>query len=141
MLALIDPASGETLLASAGHCLPFILRASPAAPEELEADCGYPLGVVEDAKYATTTATLGRDPFVFVCYTDGVIEAMDSDQEIFGVERLLQVLSDVGAVNPQPLVKAVRRKVARFSAATKQSDDITVLAALIAPGSLEWGTG
>ena len=99
------------------------------------------MGVVEEAKYATTTATLGRDPFVFFCYTDGVIEAMDSDQEMFGVERLLQVLSDVGAVNPQPLVKAVRRNVARFSAATKQSDDITMLAVLIAPGSPGSSTG
>lgn len=130
LLALIDPATRSIRLASAGHCRPFILRASPGAPEEVEVEHCFPLGVMEESEYPSRIVTLGDDPCVFFCYTDGVIEAMNSDHQVFGMDRLLKVLADLKTLSPQPVVKRVRTHVAKF-AATKQSDDITLLAARI----------
>lgn len=131
LLALLDPSSRSIRFASAGHCLPLIVRASGSLPEELAAESAYPLGVVEEADYKTTTAEIGPEPFVLFCYTDGLIEAMNEDGQMFGLDRLRQALTEFRELDPQPLVKHVRKAVASFAASAKQSDDITLLAARV----------
>lgn len=131
LLALIDPKSRVIRFASAGHHLPLILRSSQDAPEELSADPAFPLGIVEEVEFPTATAELGPDPFTYCCYTDGVIEAMNGDNEMFTYERLLSVLGDQRDANPRTIVQQVRREVSKFAAGAHQSDDITILAAYI----------
>jgi len=131
LLALIDLQAREIRFATAGHCLPLLVRATGEPPEELAATPAYPLGVVPESDYLTTTIDAGPDPFAFVSYTDGVIEAMNGQGQTFGKEQLLEVLSDWRDLNPRGLVKHVRASVSRFAAGAAQSDDITILAALI----------
>ena len=128
-LALVDPASHQIKFASAGHYPPLIARGANVSPEELEVDCGYPLGVVETAEFVTRTVDLGPEPFVFFCYTDGVTEAMNVHGKQYSKDRLLEALADLSDLNPQALVTQIRRKVARFTEGARQSDDITMLAA------------
>ncbi|MGB2988313.1 MAG: SpoIIE family protein phosphatase [Phycisphaerae bacterium] len=128
LLALLDVNRHNIRFASAGHCTPFIIRPAENTLEELPADAGYPLGIVEESNFTTATVDLGPDPFVFFCYTDGVTEAMNSDGNVFGLDRLRQALTEHCELGPQPLVKRVRKNVARFTAGAKQSDDITLLA-------------
>ena len=135
LLALIDPATGHIELATAGHHLPLIVRPSSGSLEELEADAHYPLGVVEDAEYETTTIQLGADPFTIFLYTDGVIEAMNPDRQLFGIERLRELLREAPDTAPQPLVRKIRESITDFAAGAAQSDDITMLAACVGVGS------
>ncbi len=132
LFAWIEQSSHKVQFATAGHHLPLILRPSQTDPEELTAEAAYPLGVVEDAEFKTTTVDLGPEPFVFCCYTDGVIEAMNGANEVFTFERLLQTLRDLNNRNPASLVHRVREEVAKFAAGASQSDDITILAAYVA---------
>lgn len=129
VLALIDPASHEVKLASAGHCRPLIARGAGVSPEELELDSGFPLGVVEAAEFVTRTVHLGPEPLALFCYTDGVTEAMSIRGEQFGMSRLLKALADLSDLNPQAMVRHVRQEVVRFTKGAPQSDDITMLAA------------
>ncbi|UCC30661.1 MAG: SpoIIE family protein phosphatase [Phycisphaerales bacterium] len=131
LLALLDPKSHRIHFASAGHHLPLVVRASQPHPEKLTGEAGYPLGIMEEVEYPTTTADLGPEPFAFFCCTDGVIEAMNNDRQQYGSDRLLQTLSEVGELDPQPLMKHVREDIAGFVAGAKQSDDLTMLAALV----------
>lgn len=131
LLALIDPKEHSIRFASAGHFPPLILRASTESPEDLGGECGFPLGVVEEADYVTTSAELGSEPFTFFGFTDGVVEAMDASEHIFGAERLTEILREHRALDPQPLVKQVRRTVAKFVGGAPQSDDITIFAARV----------
>ena len=108
--------------------MPYVLRAEQETPEELTGEGGYPLGVVEGASFDTITAELGAEPFLLFSYTDGVIEAMTSEQEMFGTERLLAALSEQRAASPASLVKHIRKQVTNFAAGAPQSDDITMLA-------------
>ena len=94
-------------------------------------EAGYPLGIMEEVEYPTTTADLGPDPFALFCYTDGVIEAMNTDRQQYGADRLLETLGNAGELDPQPLVKHVRKDLTGFVAGAKQSDDLTMLAALV----------
>ncbi len=130
-LALIDPATGSVRVSSAGHCQPLVVRNDGSEPSELTVEPGYPLGVVDTARYGTETVELGPDPFVYLCYTDGVTEAMNAAQDHFGKERLIASLRDIKDLNPTPLVKQVRRAVSQFAEGAKQSDDITLLAARV----------
>ena len=131
VLALIDPRSHRVDLSLAGHSPPLVVRAGQAAPEPLQAEPTYPLGVVDEAVFSKSTVDLGPDPFLLFCYTDGVIEAMNPEGEMFAAERLIEVLSNRPDLNPQGLVKQVRKSVTNFVAGARQSDDITILAARV----------
>jgi sigma-B regulation protein RsbU (phosphoserine phosphatase) len=66
---------------------------------------------------------------VLTLYTDGVIEAVDENQQEFGTDRLIKVLSESKRSGPSTLIKDVLSKVKDF-AAGEQGDDITVLVAV-----------
>ncbi len=132
LLALVDPEARTVGLASAGHCPPLILRSGQDAPEEVRAESGLPLGVQEEINYTSTTVDLGPTPAAVLCYTDGVIEAMDGEGHMFGTKRMHDAFVEVAVESsPQTIVKHLRKHVARFTAGARQSDDITLLAARI----------
>lgn len=131
LLALIDPEAATLCFASAGHCMPILWAPSRDEPRSIEVDPGFPLGVVEEAEYTSTTVELGKGPSMFFGYTDGVIEAMNPDRKMLQLEGLIDVLSKNKSKSPQGLIKAVRNAVTDFAAGAAQSDDITMLAARI----------
>lgn len=132
LLALVDPEARTIRLASAGHCPPLVLRSGQEVPEEIRAESGLPLGVEEEIEYTSTTIDVGATPTQVLCYTDGVIEAMNTEGHTFGTKRVHDALIEVAdESNPQTVVKHLRKEVARFTAGAKQSDDITLLAARV----------
>lgn len=128
LLVVIEPKEQRVQVASAGHHLPLVLRGTEEAPEELVADSGLPLGVSDTADFPTASVNMGPDPYLLFTYTDGVIEAMNADQQMFGTRRLIEALVENRQATPQRLVKQVRKSVATFAAGARQSDDITMLA-------------
>lgn len=60
-------------------------------------------------------------------YTDGVPEAVNVADEMFGEERLLEVLNRDPEAGPEELIRRVRDAVDRFAGSTEQFDDITML--------------
>jgi sigma-B regulation protein RsbU (phosphoserine phosphatase) len=132
LLALVDPQARTVRLGSAGHCPPLVLRSGHDAPEEVRAESGLPLGVLEEVEYTSTSVDLGREPAAVLCYTDGVIEAMNGEGHMFGTKRMHDAFLEVATESsPQSIVKHLRKHVARFTAGASQSDDITLLAARI----------
>ena len=121
----------EIRQSGAGHCTQYMLRSGGAAPEPVETEPGFPLGVVEDATYETAVIRPGDAPFIFFTYTDGVIEAIDEGGNAYTTERLVEVLSTQPERNPQALVKHVRKSVSTFADTVPQSDDITIMATLV----------
>ena len=63
-------------------------------------------------------------------YTDGVTEATDANEELFGEERLLAELNDATEPNPEALLPHIRDKIAEFVKDAPQFDDITMLGLL-----------
>lgn len=128
-LMLLDPARRMLRCSSAGHFAPLFLRAGSPAPHEPVIEGGMPLGVAEHGDYPCVEIDLGRDPVTFLVYTDGIIEAMNVDQQLFGDAALRTALASRPDLNPQSVIKHVRRSVSDFVGAAKPSDDITLLAA------------
>ena len=128
LIALLDPATRTIRIASAGHHLPHLLTLDPPGCRTLEVEPGYPLGVVADAEYTTTTIELGRPPCTLFFCTDGVFEAMDAAAEAFGERRMHDVLIHSGSIDPQQVIDCMRKAIRGFTGPAPQSDDITMLA-------------
>lgn len=129
LLMLLDPSRRVIRCSCAGHFSPLLLRADEAAPVEPEMEGGLPLGVAENGEYPTMEIPLGPDPVTIFAYTDGVVEAMNSAEKLFGDAALRAALASRPDLSPQSIIKHVRRSVADFVGPANPSDDITLLAA------------
>jgi serine phosphatase RsbU (regulator of sigma subunit) len=122
VLAVLDPARHEVPIVSAGHPLPLLRRGSGGVEMLAETDTGLPLGVDRGAAYAQSTLTLGPGDCLTL-YTDGVTEAMNSQQELYGEGRLRAQL-DSGPQGAASIGARILADVKQFVGARRQSDDI-----------------
>ena len=120
-----DPATGELTYANGGHNPPLIVH-SDGTSMELPQTNGVALGVMGGMEYEQSKITLEPgDTAVF--YTDGVSEAMNGENEEFGMDRFSQVFANVPPSGAIAANKAVFEAVQQFADGTPQSDDITCL--------------
>jgi serine phosphatase RsbU (regulator of sigma subunit) len=125
---ILDLGSGELNWCNAGHDAPLCLRPGQKIPARLEGDSGPPLCVIEGYPYLPENYRLL--PGEALClFTDGVTEAMNAGDELYGRQRLFSVLkASFGATDAMQLVNAVRDDVRDFVRDTERSDDLTILA-------------
>ena len=124
---LLDIETGAFAYCNAGH-EPPLLRRADGTFERLEHAGGPPLCVMEDFEYPTGHRALEAGEWLCVV-TDGVTEAMNVREELYGFDRLRALLArQPETASPAAIVAAVRDDVRRFAGAADQSDDITVLA-------------
>lgn len=106
-------------LCNAGHNLPILITSDVSY---LKINPNLALGLIEGYQYKQETI-----PFLssskFICYTDGVTEAMNKLRQQYGEERLLTVLS----INLKDINSAIIDSVSRYVAGAEQSDDITIV--------------
>jgi len=125
VVAVIDPHNHKLTLVNAGH-MPPLLRASSGEVIEIGGEeAGLPLGVVDDYEYEAYERDLQPGDFVTV-FTDGFSEAMNSDRELFGMERLIEVVGDK-SVGSHELGEFVLKNVRDFAGDYPQSDDMCLV--------------
>ena len=124
LCGLMDVASGELQLASAGHESPVRVHAD-GRREFLPVQAGPPLGLEIADHYPVWRGRL-QPGDALLAYTDGISEAFDTRQQAFGEDRLLDAL--LPDANPQQLCTALAGAVRGFVGGAEQSDDITLLA-------------
>jgi sigma-B regulation protein RsbU (phosphoserine phosphatase) len=109
---------------NAGHPSPFLIRRGAA--EEAFTEGSYPVGLVPEAQY--TAVCLKLEPGdTLVLFSDGVTEAMDPDDQLFGIPRLKQVLTGQTECPLENLQKCVLEAVENFTRGAHQADDLTLL--------------
>ena len=116
--------SGNLEYLNAGHPSPLVLRRGEVI--ELFTEGSFPVGLLPEAEYATTRATIEPGD-TLILYSDGVTEAADPEGHMFGVPRLSQVLVDQDAASLDDLQERVVESVKSFSRGASQADDITLL--------------
>ena len=114
-------------LCSAGQTQPIYLsgKTGDALLVETEGDT-FPLGILDEADYQETRLQLETGDRV-VLYTDGIVEAMNEKEEMFGFERLLETVKDSQTMTAETLLNEVKIKVNEFSGNAPQHDDITII--------------
>jgi serine phosphatase RsbU (regulator of sigma subunit) len=121
---ILDPKSGVLRYANAGHNPPYVRRVAGPV-ESLNATGGLVLGVMQGVKYPTHTVQLLRGDQL-VLYTDGVTEAFNPAEELYGVQRLVDEVHVHGSGTPAALVERICQSVTNFAGTAPQSDDITL---------------
>jgi sigma-B regulation protein RsbU (phosphoserine phosphatase) len=117
--------------AGAGHHQLAVL--SPGrSPRFACPSTGRPAGLMPFNPIERETLSLNSGD-TFVLFSDGVSEAMNSQEEFYGDDRLLAALTAASGAKPADIVSSVLADVRRFTAGAKQSDDITLLTAQYTP--------
>ena len=125
--AVLEPVSRRLTYASAGHNPPRLLRGDRVLALDLVG--GLPVGINPAATYEDQGITLEPDDLL-VIYTDGITEAMRQGPDgldLFGTERLDQVLSECGPVRASDCADRVTKAIAAFTNDSAPTDDQTML--------------
>lgn len=116
--------SGKLEYINAGHPSPILLRGSTA--EEAFTEGSFPVGLVPEAEFSTTTLKLEPNDTLLL-FSDGVTEAMDPEEQLYGVARLRGVLQGKQELPLDEIQKTVLESVENFARGARQADDLTVL--------------
>lgn len=129
-LAHIDPETRTLYYAVAGHN-PALLQRAKGGIEGLHGR-GLPLGVAPECVYETRRVEVFPGD-TLVCYSDGVTDAQNKEQQLYGEDRLIALLDRERDAAPEELIEAIRKDVAQFRGSARISDDMTVVVVRVLP--------
>lgn len=126
--AIINLKTREMTYVSGGHNPPLLLTKKSSEYEYLKAPKIFPmLGVSDLIEYEQNTISLDEGSCLFL-YTDGVTEAIDVNERLFGEPRLLNVMNEeMKSAQPEKIIKGVYSRILEFAGEAEQFDDITML--------------
>lgn len=122
---VLDLETGEFRFVNAGHETPFICK-KDGLFKPYKVPAGFILAGMEGIKYESGSMQLEPGDRIFQ-YSDGVPEAMNKDNELYGMERLEEILCKNADCSPAELLSAVKADVDGFAGEAPQFDDITML--------------
>lgn len=125
-MGVLTLSTGEFAYANAGHNPPLICH-EHGSFEFLKAPVGFVLAGMEDMSYRKSKLTLSPGDRIYF-YTDGVTEAENEKEELYGNDRLRDALNGLRDKSAEEIVAGIRTSVERFSGAAEQFDDITMVA-------------
>ncbi len=125
VVAVVDPNKNELTLVNAGHMPPLLRQREGEVLEIGGEEAGLPLGVMEDYEYEAYKRKLEPADFLTI-FTDGFSEAMDSNRDLFGMEKLIEVVGN-REVGSHDLGKHVLQNVRDFAGDYPQSDDMCLV--------------
>lgn len=124
-LAVLEISTGKLTATSAGHEYPALKKAGESF-ELFKDRHGLAVGAMEGARYREYTIDMEPGTKIFV-YTDGVAEANNSKEELFGTDRMIDALHKGENGTPQDVLQAVKQGVDEFVGKAPQFDDLTML--------------
>src|SRR6202522_1504116 len=117
-------------IANAGAVQPLFCRAGQVETVEAE---GFPLGMFKDVSYEEfTLSTRPGDAIVF--FSDGIVDAVNESEEMFGTERLIALVTSQLANSAEGMVDAIYKELSAFQGGVERFDDETVVVLKVLPG-------
>ena len=125
-IGILDIRSGIMDYCNAAHNYPYILSADGTL-HTLSKSHGLPLGIYKDKTYKSSTVELKFDDTV-ILYTDGVINAIDVKNHLYGSERLEHNIQNLNDLNSEEVINRLLKSIMIYEGGSHQSDDISILA-------------
>ncbi|MCP5107821.1 MAG: PP2C family protein-serine/threonine phosphatase [bacterium] len=127
LIAVLDVPSQKMQYVNAGQSRPLLLRKNQVSVLK-SPGARFPLGVMESPTYQAADIQLKAGDNLLL-YTDGVTEAMNSEDEIFGEERLKTLFSQLVQKHTRSsdIVKNLEEEIMNFSRPAQQHDDVTIV--------------
>ena len=123
LIGIVDINTGETSIINCGHNLPLIKRQN-GSYEYMQLESNLPLGIFEDNKFEIYETILQPGDIIYA-YTDGVTEAINDSNDVYGEERLSNCLNNITSTEPSEIAQSVKKSIKEYT--DLQSDDITML--------------
>ena len=120
-----DLSTGKLTFANAGHNPPLIVHADGGC-EYLRSRPGFVLAGMEGIMYRENEITLNKGDRIFL-YTDGVTEATDKNEALYGEDRLLSYINKNKNLKAEELLLGLKKDIDLFVGEAPQFDDITML--------------
>ena len=124
-MGILDITTGNLQFANAGHNPPLLKRANGGF-EYLKTRAGFVLAGMEGVRYRAGELTLSPGDRLFL-YTDGVPEATNTENKLYGEDRLLTFMNQNATVDAVALLPALKSNIDEFVGEAPQFDDITML--------------
>ena len=124
-MGILDLTTGNLQFANAGHNPPLLKRANGEF-EYLKTRAGFVLAGMEGVRYRMGELTLCAGDRMFL-YTDGVTEATNKDNQLYGEDRLISFMNNNSTVEATALLPALKGDIDKFVGEAPQFDDITML--------------
>ena len=121
-LGVLDLQTGQLHYCNAGHDWPYLVGNGIT---ELKSDPNLPVGTFSDTVYCLEEYQMPEGTILFM-YTDGLTEAQDSQRNLFGDQRIVDVLQTGGSC--KEIIAKMTETVHKFVGDAEQSDDLTMLA-------------
>ena len=127
LYAVHDAEDGSVSLCSAGQTQPLLLSAKASEPTLVETvGDTFPLGILDEADYEETQLQMEPGDKI-VYYTDGIVEAMNKNEDMYGFKRLNEVVTSSAAENAEDLMNDIIKDVSDFTGNASQHDDLTII--------------
>lgn len=120
----IDLETKKITSSNAGHEDPIVIKNNGEVILDKEIHSPA-LATEQNIDYKTNILELSDGDILFL-YTDGVIEAINSKDELFGIDRLLSELKNTQDFTPKQIVEHIKNSISEFSDVNEQYDDITM---------------
>ena len=124
-MGILDLTTGQVQVANAGHNPPLLKRADGSF-EYLKTRAGFVLAGMEGVRYRVGELTLNPGDRLFL-YTDGVPEATNVENKLYGEDRLLAFMNQNACMEAEKLLPALKANIDEFVGEAPQFDDITML--------------
>lgn len=124
-IELTSDGSGYCTYCNAGHNSPVIFRSKTNSIELLDST-GPLIGPAYNSKFQTSIIKLEKDDFI-VIYTDGITEAMDENENMYGEERLINLIIKLNSKSAKEITQLLIEDVQKFSVLGEYSDDRTIV--------------
>ncbi len=121
-----DPASGILTFANAGHNIPLLISEEEYEIKALPKISGIMVGGLPNQVYKEESTSLRPNDTVFF-YTDGIIEAINKDRELYQIDRLISTLAENKDKTVQEIQDGVIHSIQDFTEGVPQKDDITMV--------------
>ena len=125
-LGILDTETGKVTAANAGHEYPVLMMQQSGQFELVKDKHGLVIGAMDGIRYKEYELALTKGTKLFL-YTDGVPEATNARNELFGTDRMLAALNTEPTAVPEKILRNVREAVDRFVQEAEQFDDLTML--------------
>ncbi|HPR17490.1 MAG TPA: SpoIIE family protein phosphatase [Candidatus Cloacimonadota bacterium] len=124
-LGILNLQTGEISYANAGHNIPYIIHTNKSITK-IPNTSGIALGVLPDFQFESKAITLAKNEQLFI-FTDGLNEAIDTQEEQFSLPRLEHCIENCSEYDPQKTSLCLMQQVYEFQGTADQFDDITIL--------------
>lgn len=125
-MGILNIRTGKVLFANAGHNHPLV-KHSDGTFEYLKSRAGFVLAGMEGVRYRKNELVLEPGDAIYL-YTDGVTEATDLNEELYGEDRLHSILEKYKDETMEVICSEIKKDVDLFAGEAPQFDDITMLA-------------